>query len=103
MAVLKNGISSQLADIFNISFSAGVFPTILKVAKVVPDIKKTQNWTFQTIDQFHYYPVMNKYSKKLIYNRVHASLHRVYISSLKITSFMHCNLGLDNSIPPFMP
>ena len=39
LKLLKNDISSQLADIFNISFSTGVFPTILKVAKVVPYIK----------------------------------------------------------------
>ena len=31
---------SQLADIFNISFSTRVFPTILKVVKVVPIYKK---------------------------------------------------------------
>ena len=30
LKLLKNDISSQLADIFNISFSTGVFPTILK-------------------------------------------------------------------------
>ena len=40
LKLLKNDISSQLADIFNISFSTGVFPTILKVAKVVPVYKK---------------------------------------------------------------
>ena len=34
LKLLKNSISTQLADIFNISFSAGVFPTILKVAKL---------------------------------------------------------------------
>ena len=43
LKLLKNDISSRLADIFNISFSAGVFPTILKVFKVVPVYKKTPN------------------------------------------------------------
>ena len=43
LKLLKNDISSRLADIFNISFSTGVFPTILKVFKVVPVYKKTPN------------------------------------------------------------
>ena len=36
----KNDISTQLIDIFNISFSTGVFATILKAAKVVSVHKK---------------------------------------------------------------
>ena len=48
--------SSQLADIFNISFSTGVFPTILKVAKVVPVYKRT----FQTIGQLYYWKDIKK-------------------------------------------
>ena len=38
--LLKNDIiSTQLFDIFNVSFSTGVFPSILKIAKVVPFLK----------------------------------------------------------------
>ena len=35
LKLLKNNISTQLSDIFNVSFSTGVFPYILKIAKVV--------------------------------------------------------------------
>ena len=35
MKILKNDISNQLSEIFNISFSSGAFPSILKTAKVV--------------------------------------------------------------------
>ena len=45
--LLKNDISRQLADIFNISFSTGV-------------LIKTPNWTFQTICQFHYYLILKR-------------------------------------------
>ena len=38
--LLKNEISKQLADLFNISFITGVFPSVLKTAKVVPVFKK---------------------------------------------------------------
>ena len=61
--LLLTNISSKLADIFMILFSTGVFPTILKIAKVVLVYKKTQSWTFQTISQFHYYPIFKRYSQ----------------------------------------
>ena len=34
--LLKKYISKQLADLFNLSLSSGVFPSLLKIAKVVP-------------------------------------------------------------------
>ena len=34
--LLKKDISKQLADLFNLSLSSGVFPSLLKIAKVVP-------------------------------------------------------------------
>ena len=61
LKLVKNNISSQLADVFNISFSTVIFPTILKIAKLSLYVKKTLNWSFQTIDQFHYYPILKKY------------------------------------------
>ena len=36
LKLLKNDISAHLADVFNLSFSSGVFPSILKIAKVIP-------------------------------------------------------------------
>ena len=38
--MLKSDISEQLADLFNLSFTAGTFPTHLKTAKVIPIHKK---------------------------------------------------------------
>ena len=40
LLLLKNEISKQLADLFNLSFMTGVFPSVLKTAKVVPVFKK---------------------------------------------------------------
>ena len=51
LKLLKNDISTQLADIFNILFSTGVFLTILKVAKVALLHKKDF-----TMDFPHYHP-----------------------------------------------
>ena len=38
--LLKNYISKQLADLFNLSFTAGVFPSVLKTSKIIPIFKK---------------------------------------------------------------
>ena len=40
LKLLKDEISTHLANIFNLSFSSGVFPSILKIAKVIPVHKK---------------------------------------------------------------
>ena len=40
LKLLKNDISTHLADIFNLSFSSGVFPSVVKIAKVIPVHKK---------------------------------------------------------------
>ena len=42
LKLLKNDISQQLSDIFNMSFSTGQFPSVLKIAKVLlSNIDKT--------------------------------------------------------------
>ena len=70
LKLLKNDISSQLADILNISFSTGVFPTILKVAKVIPIYKKDSK-----LDLSNYRPtsLLSNIEKidNLIYSRVY--------------------------------
>ena len=71
LKLLKNDISTQLADIFNISFSTGIIPTIVKVAKVVPVHKKD----FE-LDFFNYRPIsllsnIEKILERLIYNRIY--------------------------------
>ena len=43
---LKKDISKQLADLFNLSLSSGVFPSLLKIAKVVPVHKKESKLDF---------------------------------------------------------
>ena len=46
LKLLKNDISSQLSEIFNISFSSDVFPLITKTAKVIPAHKKYSKLDF---------------------------------------------------------
>ena len=50
--LLKNDISKQLTDLFNLSFMTGVFPSVLKTAKVVPVFKKDSK-----LDYSNYCPI----------------------------------------------
>ena len=50
--LLKNEILKELADLFNLPFMTGVFPSVLKVAKVVPVFKKDSK-----LDYSNYHPI----------------------------------------------
>lgn len=67
LLLLKNEISKQFADSFNLSFVAGIFPSILKTAKVVPVLKKDSE-----LDYSNYLPIslllnIKKILEKLVY------------------------------------
>ena len=71
LKLLKIEISTHLADIVNLSlvrfnrvFPSGVFPSILKVTKVIPVQKKNQSCFAQIIGQSPYYPTLIKSLKK---------------------------------------
>ena len=50
--LLKNEVSKQLADLFNLSFTTGVFPFVMKTPKVVPVFK-----TDSKLDYSNYHPI----------------------------------------------
>ena len=52
LLLLKNEISKQLADLFNLSFMSDFFPSKLKTAKVVPVFKKDSK-----LDYSNYQPI----------------------------------------------
>ena len=70
LKLLKNDISQQLSDIFNMSFSTGQFPSVLKIAKVIPILKKQSR-----VDYTNYRPIfllssIEKIIEKLTYKRL---------------------------------
>ena len=74
--LLKNEISKQLADLFNLSFTTGVFPSVLKTAKVVPVFKKDSK-----LDYRNYHPIsllsnIGKILEKLMYKRLNMFLNK---------------------------
>ena len=73
--LLKNKISNQLADLFNLSFKTGVFPSVLKTAKVIPIFKKDSK-----LDYSNYRPIsllsnIEKILEKPMYRRLYAFLN----------------------------
>ena len=70
LKLLKNDISQQLSYIFNMSFSTGQFPSVLKIAKAIPIYKKQS-----IVDYTNYRPLsilsnIEEIIEKLIYERL---------------------------------
>ena len=68
LKLLKNDISSQLSEIFNISFSSGIFPSILKTAKVIPIYKKDSKIDFSIYRPISLLSNIEKILERLMYN-----------------------------------
>ena len=76
--LIKAEISTPLAEIFNLSFNTGIFPDVLKLAKVLPVYKNKGS----TTDCSNYRPIsllsnLDKVLEKLIYKRVYGYLTRL--------------------------
>ena len=79
----KNEIWKQLVELFNLSFLTGVFPSILKTAKVFPVFKKDTK-----LDYSNYCPItllsnIEKILEKLMYKRLHTFLNKNVIFNLQ--------------------
>ena len=71
LKLLKNDISSQLSEIFNISFSSGIFPSILKTAKVIPIHKNNSKLDFLLYRPISLLSNIEKFLERLMYNRMY--------------------------------
>ena len=68
--LLKKRYFKQLPDLFNLPLSSGVFPSLLKIAKVVPVYKKHSN-----LDCHNYRSISLLFKiEKLMYKRVYQFL-----------------------------
>ena len=73
--LLKNEILKQLTDLFNLSFITNIFPSVLKIAKVVPVFKK-----YSKLDYSNYCPIsllsnIGKIREKRMYKRIYTFLN----------------------------
>ena len=63
LKILGPKISQPLTKIINLSFTKGIFPSKLKIAKVISIFKKVIQKYPQTIDQFLFYLYLAKSSR----------------------------------------
>ena len=96
--LLKNEISKQLAD-FNLSFMTGVFPSVLKTAKVVPIFKKDPKLNYSNYRPISLLSNIEKILEKLMYKRLYTFLN----TFLPIILSMTYSLDSDNNILHLMP
>ena len=97
--VLKNEILRQLANLFNLSVIAGVLPSVLKTAKVVPAFNKDSK-----LDYSNYLPVsllsnIEKILEKPMYKTLYTFLNNnSIIYNLQFGFRQHCSTshGLIN-------
>ena len=68
--MLKNDISEQHADLFNLSFTTGAFPTLLITAKLIPIHKKDSKLNFTNYCPISLLSHLDKILENLIHNRL---------------------------------
>ena len=71
LKLLKNDISCQLSEIFNISFSSGIFPSLLKTAKVIPVHEKDSKLDFSNYRPISLLSNTENFLVRLMYNRIY--------------------------------
>ena len=74
--LLKNEISTHLAEIFSLSFLSGVFPSILKIAKVIPVHKKESKLFYSNYRPISLLSNIDKIIEKIMCNRIYKFLDK---------------------------
>ena len=70
LKLLSNGISTQFAELFNLSFSEGVFPSILKTCKVIPIYKKDSQLNCSNYRPISLLSNIGKILERIVYYRL---------------------------------
>ena len=76
LKLLKNDISLKLTNIFNLSFSTGVFPAGLKIAKVIPIYKKQSILKCSNYRPISLLSNLDRILEKLMHNSIYEFLEK---------------------------
>ena len=69
-------LGQNLADLFNLFFTTGVFPSVLKTAKVVPVFKKDSKLDYRNYRPIFLLSNIEKILEKLMYKRLYTFLNK---------------------------
>ena len=72
----KNEISAHLVGVFNLSLLSVVFPSILKIAKVIPVHKKESKLFWSWYRLISLLSNIDKFIEKIMYNRIYIFLDK---------------------------
>ena len=67
-------IVSPLNHVFNLSFTSGIFPDAMKIAKVIPVFKKDDPAEIKNYRPISLLPILSKVLEKLAYKRLYKFL-----------------------------
>ena len=79
LKLIKNVLSGSLETIFNASFSTGIVPKSLKIAKVIPVFKKGLCIKLNNYRSISLLSVFNKILEKLTYKRLYSYINEKHI------------------------
>ena len=74
MKLLSNDISTQFAELFNLPFYEGVFPSILKTCKVIPIYRKDSQLNCSSYRPISLLSNIDKILVRIMYNRLYKFL-----------------------------
>ena len=79
LKLLKNDNSCQIVDIFNMSLTSGVFPSVLKLAKVIPVHKKDSKLDFSNYIPISLLSNLDNILEKLMYTKIVKFFNNFYL------------------------
>ena len=71
LKLIKHDISPILAELCNLSFSTGIFPEVLKIAKVIPIYKKKSKLKCENYRPISLLSNIDKILEKIMYKRLY--------------------------------
>ena len=93
-------IAQSLTKIMNKSFKSGIFPDVLKTAKVTPVHKSGPLFDFGNFQLIYALPLLSKIIKRHVFSHLHTYLdtHRLLYEAQSVFKVMHsCETALLNS------
>ena len=105
LKLLKNNNSCQIVDILNISFTLGVFPSALKLAKVIPVHKKDSKLDFSSYRPISVLSNLDKILEKLMNTKIVKLFNNFYLLQFGFRqnySTTHALISLTETIRKYL-